>query len=220
MADEGAAALKRMASLPFLQDPLWRTVLKFAVIVGWALATTVVSVPFFLALTPFRVQRIRLGNAIAYSWAWVVLFVIGVELEIAGLQHLRNPAIYIMNHTSSLDTMIAALISPWPAAGLAKKEVRLPGGRSRTPAAGGGRDGSGTDARRRGQVYFTPMGPLLWMGGGFAIDRSNRARAISTMDAVATFARSNRVGVWIWPGECQSGTARVPVGTLHRICGD
>ena len=140
MADEGAAALKRMASLPFLQDPLWRTVLKFAVIVGWALATTVVSVPFFLALTPFRVQRIRLGNAIAYSWAWVVLFVIGVELEIAGLQHLRNPAIYIMNHTSSLDTMIAALISPWPAAGLAKKEVRLPGGRSRTPAAGGGRD--------------------------------------------------------------------------------
>ena len=220
MADEGAAALKQMASLPFLQDPLWRTVLKFAVIVGWALATTVVSVPFFLALTPFRVQRIRLGNAIAYSWAWVVLFVIGVELEIAGLQHLRNPAIYIMNHTSSLDTMIAALISPWPAAGLAKKEVRLPGGRSRTPAAGGGRDGSGTDARWRGQVYFTPMGPLLWMGGGFAIDRSNRAQAIATMDAVAAFAEKHRVGVWIWPGECQSGTARVPVGTLYRIRGD
>ena len=69
-------------------------------------------------------------------------------------------------------------------------------------------------------MYFTPMGPLLWMGGGFAIDRSNRARAIATMDAVATFARDNRVGVWIWPGECQSGTARVPVGTLHRLRGD
>ena len=142
MADEGAAALKRLASFKFQEDSFWKSAVKVAIIVWWALATSVVSVPFFLALTPFRVQRMRLGSAIAYSWAWVVLFVLGVELEIAGLQHLRNPAIFIMNHTSSLDTMIAALISPSPASGLAKREVRLPA----RPAGGGG-GGGGTAAR-------------------------------------------------------------------------
>ena len=62
------------------------------------------------------------------------------------------------------------------------------------------------------------MGPLLWMSGAFTIDRSNRARAIATMDAAAAFSRKYRVGVWIWPGECLCSLQTV--GTLHRTRGD
>lgn len=56
------------------------------------------------------------------------------------------------------------------------------------------------------------------MSGAFTIDRSNRARAIATMDAAAAFSRKNRVGVWIWPGECLCSLQTV--GTLHRTRGD
>ena len=66
MADEGAAALKRLASFKFQEDSFWKSAVKVAIIVWWALATSVVSVPFFLALTPFRVQRMRLGNYLVW----------------------------------------------------------------------------------------------------------------------------------------------------------
>ncbi len=138
--------------------------------------TSVASVTFFVLLLfilPWRQGRVRVCN----FWGKTIG---RFNMGIAGARPVKHhweridqsrPAIYISNHTSTLDIWMGMWACPYGGVGVAKKELlRVP--------------------------FF---GQLYWLSGHPLIDRSNRQRAIATLNDLTRFVRKNRLSIWIWP---------------------
>ncbi len=140
------------------------------------LVTSVVSMLFFSALLfilPWRYGRILACNFFGKTIGRFNMWVTGAQLSVDNREGVARsqPAIYISNHTSTLDIWMGMWLCPYGGVGLAKKELIL--------------------------VPF--FGWLYWLSGHPFIDRSNRERAIATLEDLSAFVRKYNLSTWIWP---------------------
>lgn len=132
--------------------------------------------PYCLAmlfLLPWRSTRIRMGNLYSQIIGPILIFVTGAKLKITGKEHLnpKRPAIYLNNHSSGLDPLIAMSICPVGGCGIAKKQL----------------------------AYIPFFGQIYWLSGHLLIDRSNRESAIASIKEVTQIVHKNLLSLWIWP---------------------
>jgi len=148
---------------------LLRFVLGFTWLTFWSILCMTLMV---LAL-PFRTLRIRIGNFCGKMIGPFITRIIGTKLINPDRLKLKNsgPAIYVTNHTSSLDIFISMAICPYGGCGVGKKEVvRIP--------------------------FF---GWAYWLSGHLLIDRGNREKAVTSMNKLSKFVNDKKLSVWIWP---------------------
>lgn len=132
-----------------------------------------VYMPLFLLFLPSRKRRIQLGNIYGKIISPIVLFILGTRLKLIGKEnlHATYPAIYLSNHSSQLDPLVAIQIAPIGGCGVAKKEIL--------------------------SVPF--FGWAYRLAGHLTLDRSNRESAIRSMQEMGEIMKANNIGVWIWP---------------------
>jgi len=136
----------------------------------------IASILFFilmLPLLPWRVARIYCCNVYGTVAGRTMVWASGAKPIFHDREKAvsQKPAIFISNHTSTLDMWVGMWVCPMGGCGLAKKEIR----------------------------YVPGVGQLYLLSGHPMIDRSNRERAISTMADVARFIKKNGLSLWIWP---------------------
>lgn len=145
----------------------------------------VIIIPYFLlclVLLPWRMLRIRLGNVVGATIGRWVFAILGLSYEIRGPSlDAYAPAIFVQNHTGSLDLFLAMQLCPMPGSGTIKKELlRIP---------------------------FIGQGYLL--SGHLVLDRKNLDRAIRSMDAISEMARSEHLSIWVLPEGTRSRSGRL-----------
>jgi len=135
----------------------------------------VLTIPYFfacLALLPWRLKRIRLGNFVGAAVGRWVCFVIGISFEVSGPSpDSLAPALFVQNHSGNLDLFIAMQLCPAPGIGTLKREVLL--------------------------IPFIGLGYVL--SGHLLLDRGRRQNAIKSMDAITALVQSDKLSVWILP---------------------
>jgi 1-acyl-sn-glycerol-3-phosphate acyltransferase len=136
-----------------------------------------------IAMLPFRVARIHICNWWGHVVGRSIVFLAGVTPRISGQERLKGsmPAIYVMNHASTLDAFSGVWMCPYGGCGVFKKEI----------------------------VKVPFYGQLAWMSGHLLLDRSNTGKAIETLKHMATFMKRHRLGVWIFPEGTRSRDGRL-----------
>lgn len=155
------------------------------VVVGFVVMAVAASLHalVLLVLFPSRNLRIRACNL----WGWVVgpffVWLSGSKVTLTGAEHLdrARPAIYVTNHTSTLDIFIGIGLGPLGTVGVAKREV----------------------------VYYPFFGQLYWLSGHLRIDRGHRGRAIAAMQELSAVVRRYRLSIWMWPEGTRSRDGRL-----------
>ncbi len=154
------------------------------IILGSVFMAVLFSVFIFvlLLLLPFRVLRIKTTNYFAYIAGRGFILISGSKLRITGKENTRKgPAIFISNHTSTLDLFIAMSHVPPGTSGVAKREiVRVP---------------------FFGQVYG--------LSGHLVIDRSRTDRAVAGMQELGNLVRKHDLSVFMWPEGTRSRNGRI-----------
>ena len=130
----------------------------------------VVAGLFFL---PWRHRRIVLSNKFGRAMGRTVLWLMGTPAAVRNLDAIeRNaPAIYVLNHSSSLDMFAVLPLFPDGSCGVGKKEL------TRVPFFG--------------QAYF--------LAGHLLVDRQNRQSAIRSLGSLASYVRDHKLSIWIAP---------------------
>ncbi len=141
----------------------------FAVIMVLSLITMVL-LPF---LFPFRVTRIKLCNIYGKVCGRSIVWLAGVTPNVTNWERLAGsmPAIYVTNHTSTLDAFLCVWLCPIGACGVFKKEI----------------------------VYVPFYGQIAYLSGHLLIDRGNKGKAVEALREIGQFMKKNRLGVWIMP---------------------
>jgi 1-acyl-sn-glycerol-3-phosphate acyltransferase len=136
-----------------------------------------------LVLLPSRVLRIKLCNVYGKIVGRSIVAIAGVTPEIEHRERLDGsmPAIYVTNHTSTLDAFLGVWMCPMGGCGVFKKEVvRVP--------------------------FF---GQLAWLSGHLLLDRFNRGRALESLRETADLVKKHRLGIWILPEGTRSKDGRL-----------
>ena len=153
-------------------------------IAGLCMALT--SAIFFVLmvpLLPWRVLRIKCCNVYGTVAGMTMVWASGARPIFHNRDRVdaQKPAIFISNHTSTLDMWVGMWVCPMGGCGLAKREIR-----------------------------FVPgVGQLYLLSGHPMIDRSNRESAIATLSEVAAFVKTNRLSFWMWPEGTRSKDGQI-----------
>lgn len=133
----------------------------------------VLTMVICLFLLPWRAARVKVCNGYGKIVSRFSFLIGGIKMEVDHPERLGGtmPAIYISNHTSVLDALIAMIVCPFGGAGVSKKEI--------------------------GNIPF--FGWLYRLSGHLLIDRQNPEGAIAAMQGLAEVVRKNHLGIWIWP---------------------
>ena len=102
-----------------------RIVVSFVLVSSGAVVYLLLS----LLLLPWRPLRIRIGNVYGKILGPSVTRILGIRTRVRHRERLSgsSPAIYITNHTSILDVLIAMWLCPMGGCGIAKREIaRIP----------------------------------------------------------------------------------------------
>jgi len=152
--------------------------------------TLLVSV-FFL---PRRRWRVRLVKNFMYFFAPGVFFLYGLRIRVTG-GHNRGslaehrPVVYLVNHSSTLDFVTCSRCLSTGTIAIAKKALLL-----------------------------HPIGWIAWLNGTVFIDRSNRAKAIRSMNSIAGLLRAHGISVCVFPEGTRSRDGRLQPfkkGAMH-----
>lgn len=156
-----------------------RLVFGFLAVAVWS--TLIIFV--LLLLIPWRVARIKVCNFYGKTIGRTIVAVAGVTPNIANRERLDGsmPAIYVANHTSTLDAFLGIWMCPYGGCGVLKKEVaRIP--------------------------FF---GQLAVLSGHLLIDRFNKDKAVEALKDTAALVKQNRLGIWIMPEGTRSRDGRL-----------
>jgi len=156
-----------------------RIVVSFVLVSSGAVVYLLLS----LLLLPWRPLRIRIGNVYGKILGPSVTRILGIRTRVRHRERLSgsSPAIYITNHTSILDVLIAMWLCPMGGCGIAKKEIaRIP--------------------------FF---GWAYRLSGHLLIDRGDREGAIAALSETAEFVHRHRLSIWIWPEGTRSRDGRL-----------
>ncbi|MFN2329761.1 MAG: HAD-IB family hydrolase [Chromatocurvus sp.] len=141
-----------------------------------SVAATVSLVPSFAAGLPIYVLTGSRRNALNFSlslFADTASALINLDLRVKGEEHLwsHRPAVFIFNHQSKADVVIAARLLRQDLAGVGKKEIRK----------------------------MPVIGRVLELGGVVMIDRQNAASAIEAMKPLVDAIREGGKSVALAP---------------------
>ncbi len=144
-----------------------------------ALGLTLVCVP----LLPWHRKRVGLGGRYARWVAPIMLRILGWGLQVEGREHIttERPALYAINHSSIIDTIAGMAIWPPHAVAIGKKSL----------------------------IWVPGFGQAFLLMGNLFIDRSDRARAIASMNRMTDTMRRRSLSTLMAP----EGTRSVD-GTL------
>lgn len=136
-----------------------------------------------LFLLPWRSTRIRMGNRYSHIIGPLLISFTGTKLRITGAEYLNpnRPAIYLNNHSSNLDPLIAMSICPVGGCGISKKQL----------------------------AYIPFFGQIYWLSGHLLIDRGNTEQAIQSIKKVTEIVHQNNLSLWIWPEGTRSRTGAI-----------
>lgn len=152
---------------------------------GFALFSSgaLLLIPLFVLLLPWRGLRVRLGVAWVRIIFPTIVRVLGVELDDQASPALRAaaPAIFVLNHTSSLDTVLSFALMPPGCCGIAKKEA----------------------------LWIPVFGQAYWLSGHLLLDRGDRERAVSSMARLAGVVAKHRLNIWLGPEGTRSPDGRL-----------
>jgi lysophosphatidate acyltransferase len=141
------------------------------------------AVAILVLLLPARSLRVAVSSCWAKAVGWGCLGLSGLTVQIAGRERViaASPAIYVFNHTSILDVLVAMWICPLGTTAVAKKEV----------------------------AFIPFVGLVYLLSGSLLVDRSDRDRAVAALERQARFVRRARLPVVIWPEGTRSRTGRL-----------
>ena len=146
----------------------------------------VASVPIIAALLPlipWRVARIKVCNFYGKVVGRAVLACAGATPLVRNREGIdaSMPAIYVTNHTSTLDAFISIWLCPYGGCGVFKKEV----------------------------AWIPFFGQLLLLSGHLLLDRNNTGRAVDALKDMAALMKAKRLGIWIMPEGTRSRDGRI-----------
>ena len=176
-----AAATAETGRLTLLAT-LWlaaRFVAGFLLVAVTAMAWMVIA----LALLPWRALRIRLCN---YYGKLVGYSIVRLALVTPVVRNRRRldgsfPAIYVANHTSTLDAFLSIWLCPVGGCGVVKRQIM--------------------------NIPF--FGWLYRLSGHLMIDRERPGRAIEALNDTAELVKRYRLGIWIMPEGTRSLDGRL-----------
>ena len=147
--------------------------LRFTVGFAWISFWSLVSISLMILCLPFRNLRIRLGNLTGKLIGPFITRMTGTKLKYSNYNKINEtkPAIFVMNHASALDIFVAMALCPYGGCGVGKKEI----------------------------VKIPFFGQVYWLSGHLLIDRSNREKAIESMNRLSKQVKENNLSIWIWP---------------------
>ncbi len=138
--------------------------------------------PIAVLLLPSRLARIKLCNLYGKITGRTICWITGATPIIHGREILTaQPAIFVANHTSTLDAFICTWLCPYGGCGVFKKEI------ARIPA----------------------FGQLLMLSGHLMLDRQNQQKAVDTLRDIANFVRGRSLSIWIMPEGTRSRDGRL-----------
>jgi 1-acyl-sn-glycerol-3-phosphate acyltransferase len=146
-----------------------------------------------LVLFPFRRLRLDLFNIYGTIVGRMIIWLAGVTPRVSHKERLKKafPAIYIGNHTSTLDAFIFFWLSPLGVTGVVKREITL--------------------------IPF--FGQIYWLSGNLLINRRDKQGSIATLKKVVEFVRQYKLGFMIMPEGTRSKDGRLlpfKTGFVHQ----
>jgi lysophosphatidate acyltransferase len=133
-------------------------------------------------LAPFRVLRIRFALWLGSSISRAVLVCLGVKVVFHGPNPTTlTPAIFVGNHTSTIDVFLFAVSAPVGTSVVIKKEI----------------------------IYVPIIGQIAWLSGNLLIDRDNFTRAKDGLSHVANMVKENGLSIYVMPEGTRSKTGEV-----------
>ena len=145
--------------------------------------TAVITMLLAIPLLPWRVLRIKLCNYYGKAVGPVIVWLARATPVVHHRERISAsyPAIYVSNHTSTLDAFIAIWLCPVGGCGVVKKEIA--------------------------NIPF--FGWLYRLSGHLRVDRGNREGAVAALKSTAEVVRRHRLGMWIWPEGTRSRDGRL-----------
>ena len=148
------------------------------------LVTAVATSLFF----PMTVVCVLVGRPDAsvwvarHLWSPVLIWASGARVVVSGLENVdpRRPTIYVSNHQSTLDIPVHFVAIPVNFRYVAKHQLK----------------------------YVPLIGWYLWLAGHVFVNRGQRDKAISSMDAAARRVRAG-ISVFLYPEGTRSDDGRV-----------
>jgi lysophosphatidate acyltransferase len=112
----------------------------------------------------------------------VAVWLSGIDVHIEGREGLdpTRPAIYVSNHTSLFDVILAMWLCPVGTVAVAKREI----------------------------AWLPCIGQIYVLSGSLRIDRRDPDRAHAALERTAGFVRRARLSLMIWPEGTRSRTGR------------
>jgi lysophosphatidate acyltransferase len=141
------------------------------------------NIAMLLVLLPSRRARVKVMSLWAKSLGFVCVWLTGVEIEFVNRDRLASarPAIFVGNHVSMLDVLIAMWILPVGTTAVAKKQI----------------------------LWMPFFGQLYALSGSLLLDRAKRRAAVAGLQAQAGFLVKNGYSVAIWPEGTRSRNGRL-----------
>lgn len=141
-----------------------------------SLVLTAGAVPLIVAcvlLLPWRLARLRVARVFSHYVAPPMLWCLGVTYPKEAREEVRRraPAIFVINHSSTLDTFLSMAMWPPRGCSVGKREVLA------IPVFG---------------LCFVAVGMLL-------IDRKNSASAVAALQALSAEVNEAGLSIWIAP---------------------
>ncbi len=159
---------------------------------GWGWTFAVFLMAPLLSLLSLGLFGPRLTTWLAHTWGPTCCRLLGVAVEVRGVEHLRHPGsrIVVANHTSALDMPLVALIAPKAPLVLAKAELR----------------------------WVFPFN-LMWVAlGQRFVERKNKDRARASVDALVAALRRDERSIVLAPEGTRSRDGklgRFKLGAFH-----
>jgi len=156
------------------------TAILFFSIIG---TVTVFYVLVCALLFASRRHRILAGNVYGKTLGRVTFFITGIHPRIRNPERVdpARPALYVCNHSSTIDMWVGMWLCPFGGCGVAKKEI----------------------------VKVPFFGIAYLLSGHLMLDRGNRERAIRSMEKVSEVVHRHRLSVWMWPEGTRSRSGRL-----------
>ncbi len=135
-----------------------------------------------LPLLPWRRNRVQLGNIAGGLVSRWVMWCFNMHYELVG-PHPGEfaPALFVQNHTGTIDFWLALQLSPTPSSGTAKRSL----------------------------IWVPFVGVAYWLSGHLMLDRGNSASAIAAMKSMTEFVHSSGISIWILPEGTRSESGRL-----------
>lgn len=138
-----------------------------------------------LLVFPSHRGRARVSNFFAHRLGAILLWLTGSRVHVRGQERLTGPAIFVSNHTSMIDILLAAWLVPPLTIALGKREI----------------------------LRYPIVGLLFLLSGSVAVDRSRARPERSALHELARRLVERRLGVFMWPEGTRS--ADQSIGPFH-----